>query len=208
MNPDPVWSRFSMDDFRRMLEQVRDDGAMRDRLAQHPMLKRFIAPSHKAHLNDGLARSLRIIDELTLEERREPSHIDNDRRNQIARRARVKPLDVFELTHRFGYLAARIWMLTSKEFLEEVCPSLANPSDQRRRHRASTGVPRPRSSHATEPVNLAGLSLYCRMPPAERDAFRRHWNRLARSGLIPEADVALFSLWNRDLLLWDCTEDD
>lgn len=208
MNPEPVWSRFSLDDLRRQLEMIRDDAAVRDQLARHPALKRMVAPSHKPHHNDGVAKSLRIIEQLTPEERRDPSLIDPDRRVQIAKKARVRDIDVFELTHRFGYFAARIWMLTSREFLEEICPSLRKRPERPRRRRDAADAPQAWPSWLPEPVDLARLGVDKAMTPHERDAFRRHWNRLARSGLVPESDVALFSLWNRDLQLWDLTEED
>jgi signal recognition particle subunit SRP54 len=193
---------FDLDDFRRQIVQMKKMGAMRDLLRKIPGLRLFdFGPG--VDPDQEVDRILRIIDAMSLEERRDPHRIGPERRRHIAAVAGVDPADVSSLVKQFDAMAAFVKRMAQMSVWDKV-RAMAGLG------RAGTFNPGAKfvaPKQSRQPVKVRRLRIDQRLTIIEREEVRRRWELAARRGRIPDEDAPLFSAWNRNLLLWEFASD-
>ena len=96
---------FTLDDFRRMMLQMRKLGPMQKILGMIPGFGQMREMLQDADAEGEMRRIGGIIDSMTPAERRNPSIIDIDRRRRIAAGAGVEPHEINKLVKEFDRMA-------------------------------------------------------------------------------------------------------
>ncbi len=93
--------RFTLDDFRRQMRQIRRIGPMGELMKMIPGMGKVADQMGDMDPEDDMRRIEGIINSMTLDERNNPDRIDRSRRNRIARGSGVAPSDVNRLLKDF-----------------------------------------------------------------------------------------------------------
>lgn len=94
--------RFTLEDFRAQMRQIRKLGSVRDIMKMIPGMGRVEGMLGDVDPEDELRRIEGIINSMTPDERANPERIDRSRRNRIARGSGVQPADVNKLLKDFS----------------------------------------------------------------------------------------------------------
>jgi signal recognition particle subunit SRP54 len=97
--------QFTLDDFRKMLGQVKNLGPLDKLMSLMPGMAQVKKMLGDADSDGELRRVGGIIDSMTKDERRSPKLIDQSRRRRIAAGAGVEPHEVNELVKQFDVMA-------------------------------------------------------------------------------------------------------
>jgi signal recognition particle subunit SRP54 len=97
--------QFSLDDFRRMLDQTKKLGPLGKVMSLMPGMAQVTKMLGDADTDGELRRVGGMIDSMTKDERRNPKLIDQSRRRRIAAGAGVEPHEVNELVKQFDVMA-------------------------------------------------------------------------------------------------------
>jgi len=93
--------RFTLDDFRTQMRQIKKLGSMREIMKMIPGMGKVVDQMGDMNPEDDMRRIEGIINSMTLDERSNPDRIDRSRRNRIARGSGVDPADVNKLLKDF-----------------------------------------------------------------------------------------------------------
>lgn len=207
--PDQPSRAFTLDDFRRQVVLMKKIGVfadLDDRLTEEDEDSADLA-------SDGgeaeFRRMMAILDAMTPAERQEPSLIDSEARVRIASGAGVTAEDIARLLDEYETMARMVDTMNRMRFWERVRkmmglepkPFAEGARSRGRRRRERT---RRRAGGATRSLRVDGP----RLEPGDRRELLRRWDLLARSGRAPRDSSPWFSVWNRNLRLWDFTLDE
>ncbi|MEA4875122.1 signal recognition particle protein [Anaerorhabdus sp.] len=92
---------FTMDDMLVQLEQVSKMGPLGGILKMLPGMNQYADMINEADAEKGLKRQKAIIQSMTLEERSDPSILNNRRKNRIARGSGTTPQEVSKMVNQF-----------------------------------------------------------------------------------------------------------
>ena len=105
-------SRFTLDDFRSQLAQVKKMGPIGQLLGMIPGAGQLAGAAQQA-VDDGQLRRIEaIIDSMTPAERRQPELIKASRRRRIAAGSGTTPADVNRLLKQFGEMQRMMKMIS------------------------------------------------------------------------------------------------
>ena len=94
--------RFTLDDFRKQMRQIKKLGSMREIMKMIPGMGNVVDQlGDDMNPEDDMRRIEGIINSMTLDERGNPDRIDRSRRNRIANGSGVDPADVNKLLKDF-----------------------------------------------------------------------------------------------------------
>ena len=94
--------KFTLDDFRKQMRQIKKLGSMRDIMKMIPGMGKMVDMMGDMNPEDDMRRIEGIINSMTQPERTNPDLIDRSRRNRIARGSGVQPAEVNKLLKDFG----------------------------------------------------------------------------------------------------------
>ncbi len=97
--------KFSLDDFRKQMRQIKKLGSMRDIMKMIPGMGNLLNAMGDLNPEDDMRRIEGIINSMTPDERTNPDRIDRSRRNRIARGSGVQPADVNKLLKDFSNMS-------------------------------------------------------------------------------------------------------
>ena len=97
--------KFTLDDFRNQMRQIKKLGSMRDIMKMIPGMGAMVDQLGDMNPEGELSRIEGIIDSMTMHERQNPEIIDRSRRNRIARGSGVDAADVNKLLKDFSMMA-------------------------------------------------------------------------------------------------------
>ncbi|MCA9034185.1 MAG: signal recognition particle protein [Planctomycetaceae bacterium] len=97
--------KFTLDDFRKQMRQIKKLGSMRDIMKMVPGMGKLVDMMGDMNPEDDLRRIEGIINAMTPAERSNADLIDRSRRNRIARGSGVQPADVNKLLKDFNGMA-------------------------------------------------------------------------------------------------------
>lgn len=92
---------FTMDDMLTQLEQVSKMGPLGGILKMLPGMNQYADMINEADAEKGLKRQKAIIQSMTLEERSDPSILNNRRKNRIAKGSGTTPQEVSKMVNQF-----------------------------------------------------------------------------------------------------------
>lgn len=98
--------RFTLDDFRNQMKQVRRLGSMRDILKMIPGMGGMLDQFQNVDAEKDMNRIEAMISSMTLEERQNPDKIDRSRRTRIARGSGTDPADINRLLKDFNQMSS------------------------------------------------------------------------------------------------------
>jgi len=140
---------FTLDDFKKMLLQTTRLGPLQKVLSLIPgmgAMQQMMEAMGQTDLEGDLRRVVGIIDSMTLEERRDPSLIDQSRRRRIAAGAGVQPHEVNEVVKQFEPIArimrqlSGMGMIARMRKMQELTRSgLFDPTGRIRKEKIGTG---------------------------------------------------------------------
>lgn len=93
--------RFTLDDFRKQMRQIKKLGSMREIMKMIPGMGKVVDQMGDLNPEDDMKRIEGIIDSMTLDERENPDRIDRSRRMRIAKGSGVDPAEVNKLLKDF-----------------------------------------------------------------------------------------------------------
>ncbi|MCA9048146.1 MAG: signal recognition particle protein [Planctomycetaceae bacterium] len=93
--------RFTLDDFRKQMRQIKKLGSMREIMKMIPGMGKVVDQMGDLNPEDDMRRIEGIIDSMTLDERENPDRIDRSRRMRIAKGSGVDPAEVSKLLKDF-----------------------------------------------------------------------------------------------------------
>lgn len=94
--------KFTLDDFRRQMGQIKKLGSMREIMKMIPGMGGIVDQLGDMNPEDDMRRIEGIINSMTLKERQNPDMIDRGRRNRIAKGSGVQAADVNKLLKDFS----------------------------------------------------------------------------------------------------------
>ncbi|MEZ6122055.1 MAG: signal recognition particle protein [Planctomycetaceae bacterium] len=94
--------RFTLDDFRKQMRQIKKLGSMREIMKMIPGMGRVVDQLGDLNPEDDMRRIEGIINSMTLDERQNPEKIDRSRRNRIAKGSGVQAAEVNKLLKDFS----------------------------------------------------------------------------------------------------------
>lgn len=97
--------KFTLEDFRRQMRQIKKLGSMREIMKMIPGLGGIVDQLGDLNPEDDMLRIEGIINSMTPAERANPEVIDRSRRNRIALGSGVQPADVNKLLKDFSMMA-------------------------------------------------------------------------------------------------------
>jgi len=97
--------KFTLDDFRKQMRQIKKLGPMRNIMKLIPGMGAMADMDPDANPEEDLKRIEGMIDSMTVKERLNPDIIDHSRRNRIARGSGNEPSDVNKLLKDFDKMA-------------------------------------------------------------------------------------------------------
>ncbi len=97
--------KFTLDDFRKQMRQIKKLGSMRDIMKMIPGMGKMVDMMGDVNPEDDMRRIEGIINSMTQVERTSPDLIDRSRRNRIARGSGVQPAEVNKLLKDFGNMS-------------------------------------------------------------------------------------------------------
>lgn len=97
--------RFTLDDFRKQMRQMKKLGSMRDIMKMIPGMGGLVEQLGDANPEDDLRRIEGIIDSMTPKERQDPEIIDRSRRSRIALGSGVQQAEVNKLLKDFSMMS-------------------------------------------------------------------------------------------------------
>ncbi len=97
--------RFTLDDFRKQMRQIKKLGSMRDIMKMIPGLGRLVDQLGDLNPEDDMRRIEGIIDSMTPKERQNPELIDRSRRARIALGSGVQQAEVNKLLKDFSVMS-------------------------------------------------------------------------------------------------------
>jgi len=140
---------FTLDDFKKMLLQTTRLGPLQKVLSLIPgmgAMQQMMEAMGQTDLEGDVRRVVGIIDSMTLEERRDPSVIDQSRRRRIAAGAGVQPHEVNELVRQFEPIAQVMRQLSGmgmfarmRKMQELARTGLFDPAGRIRKEKIGTG---------------------------------------------------------------------
>lgn len=140
---------FTLDDFKKMLLQTTRLGPLQKVLSLIPgmgAMQQMMEAMGQSDLEGDVRRVVGIIDSMTLEERRDPSLIDQSRRRRIAAGAGVQPHEVNEVVKQFEPIAqimrqlSGMGMIARMRKMQELARTgLFDPSGRIRKEKIGTG---------------------------------------------------------------------
>ena len=104
---------FTLDDFRKMLDQTKKLGPLDKVMSLIPGMGGMAKMMGDADSDGTCSRVGGIIDSMTPDERRNPKLIDQSRRRRIAAGAGVEPHEVNELVKQFDGMAGIMKQMSS-----------------------------------------------------------------------------------------------
>jgi signal recognition particle subunit SRP54 len=113
---------FTLDDFRKQLDQIQKTGPMKELLGSMPGMSEMIPKGEDP--DEQLQRIRRMIDVMSEQERRHPDSIDLSRRQRIAADSGTSPAEVqqfleqFEETRKLMQQMARMNIWDRRSFRE------------------------------------------------------------------------------------------
>jgi signal recognition particle subunit SRP54 len=112
---------FTLDDFKKQLQQMKRLGSMRKLLGLIPGMGGMLDALGDMDPEQDMQRMFGIIDSMTLDERRQPGKvIDQSRRRRIAAGAGVEPHEVNELVKMFEPMAQMMRSMAGKTAREKM----------------------------------------------------------------------------------------
>lgn len=105
--------KFTLDDFRKQMSQVRKLGSMRDIMKMIPGMGSVADQMGDANPEGEMSRIEGIIDSMTLAERQNPDLIDRSRRSRIAKGCGLDPSEVSKLLKEFAGMAKMMQGMSS-----------------------------------------------------------------------------------------------
>ena len=93
--------KFTLDDFRKQMGQIKKLGSMGEVMKMIPGMGKVADQMGDMNPEDDMRRIEGIINSMTLDERSNPDRIDRSRRNRIAQGSGVEPADVNKLLKDF-----------------------------------------------------------------------------------------------------------
>lgn len=138
---------FTLDDFRKQMQQITKLGPMGKVLKKLPGMGGMSDVLDGADVEQDMRRLFGIIDSMTADERRNPTRvIDQSRRRRIADGAGVAPNEVNDLIKQFDGMAAMMKQMAGKGIRERMRmakelqnQAMANPSGQLTKKKIGTG---------------------------------------------------------------------
>ena len=138
---------FTLDDFRKQMQQITKLGPMGKVLKKLPGMGGMSDVLDGADVEQDMRRLFGIIDSMTADERRNPTRvIDQSRRRRIADGAGVAPNEVNDLIKQFDGMAAMMKQMAGKGIRERMRmakelqnQAMANPSGQLTKKKTGTG---------------------------------------------------------------------
>lgn len=138
---------FTLDDFRKQMQQITKLGPMGKVLKKLPGMGGMSDALDGADVEQDMRRLFGIIDSMTADERRNPTRvIDQSRRRRIADGAGVAPNEVNDLIKQFDGMAAMMKQMAGKGIRERMRmakelqnQAMANPSGQLTKKKIGTG---------------------------------------------------------------------
>jgi signal recognition particle subunit SRP54 len=97
--------KFTLDDFRSQMRQIKKLGSMREIMKMIPGLGRVVDQMGDLNPEDDMRRIEGIINSMTPAERGNPDLIDRSRRNRIAQGSGVQPAEVNKLLKDFSAMS-------------------------------------------------------------------------------------------------------
>ncbi|MEQ9411995.1 MAG: signal recognition particle protein [Fuerstiella sp.] len=94
--------KFTLDDFRKQMRQIKKLGSMREVMKMIPGMGKVVDQMGDLNPEDDMRRIEGIINSMTLDERENPDRIDRSRRNRIAQGSGVEPAEVNKLLKEFN----------------------------------------------------------------------------------------------------------
>jgi signal recognition particle subunit SRP54 len=105
--------KFTLDDFRSQMRQIKKLGSMREIMKMIPGMGRIVDQMGDLNPEDDMRRIEGIINSMTHAERTNPDVIDRSRRNRIARGSGVQPADVNKLLKDFTAMSRMMQDMSS-----------------------------------------------------------------------------------------------
>ncbi|MFP6657015.1 MAG: signal recognition particle protein [Pirellulales bacterium] len=138
---------FTLDDFRKQMQQITKLGPMGKVLKKLPGMGGMSDVLDGADVEQDMRRLFGIIDSMTADERRNPTRvIDQSRRRRIADGAGVAPNEVNDLIKQFDGMAAMMKQMAGKGIRERMRmakelqnQAMTNPSGQLTKKKIGTG---------------------------------------------------------------------
>lgn len=97
--------KFTLEDFRNQMKQVRKLGSMKDVMKMIPGMGSMLDDNPDVDTDKEMSRIEAIINSMTLHEREHPKNIDRSRRNRIAKGSGTDPTQVSELLKQYDQMA-------------------------------------------------------------------------------------------------------
>jgi signal recognition particle subunit SRP54 len=110
---------FTLDDFRKQLEQMKKMGPMKDMLAQMPGGMADLIPEGEDP-EQSMRRIQGMMDSMTKEERRNPDIIDIGRRRRIAAGSGTEPHEIKQFINQFDHMRTLMRQLAKKSIWERI----------------------------------------------------------------------------------------
>lgn len=138
---------FSLDDFRKQLQQITKLGPMQKVLGMIPGMGNMTEALEEVDPEQDMRRLFGIIDSMTMDERRDPTKvIDQSRRRRIAAGAGVEPHEVNELVKQFDGMADVMKRMAGKGMQDRMKmvrqiqnSAMTDPSGRLARQKKGTG---------------------------------------------------------------------
>ncbi len=109
---------YSLDDFRKQFDQLKQMGSMKEMLGSIPGLGDMIPDGEDPE--DAFRRIQGMIDSMTKEERRNPDLIDINRRRRIARGSGTEPHEVKQLLGQFDQVRTLMRQMANMSLWERI----------------------------------------------------------------------------------------
>jgi signal recognition particle subunit SRP54 len=110
---------FTLDDFRKQLEQMKKMGPMKDMLAQMPGGMADLIPEGEDP-EQSMRRIQGMMDSMTKEERRNPDIIDIGRRRRIAAGSGTEPHEIKQFINQFDQMRTLMRQLAKKSMWDRL----------------------------------------------------------------------------------------
>ncbi len=113
--------KFDLEDFRKQIVHVKNMGSMSDLMKKIPGLNQSGADDLGGiDVDEEIKRIEGMIDSMTLDERRDPSLIDNARRRRIAAGSGADLADVSGLVKQFDTMAAVVKQMAQMNLIGKI----------------------------------------------------------------------------------------
>ena len=105
--------KFTLDDFRNQMRQIKKLGSMRDIMKMIPGMGALVDQLGDLNPEDDMRRIEGMIDSMTMQERQNPEIIDRSRRNRIARGSGMQAADINKLLKDFSMMSKMMQGMTN-----------------------------------------------------------------------------------------------